>query len=58
VESEAAKSVNDPDFHGLRKLRLAAGPSFVAGVVLYDGTAVIPFDKDLVAVPIRCLWEN
>lgn len=58
VEIKAAKSVNDSDFRGLRKLRLVAGSSFVAGVVLYDGTAVIPFDKDLFAIPIRLLWEN
>lgn len=57
VEVKAAASVTDSDFRGLRKLREAAGDRFVHGVVLYDGTATIPFGEGLHAVPIRALWE-
>ena len=58
IEVKAAASVNDSDFRGLRKLRNAAGKRFVSGVVLYDGTATIPFGDGLFAVPIRSLWES
>ena len=58
VEVKAAASVTDHDFRGLRKLREAAGDRFVHGVVLYDGTATIPFGDRFHAVPIRSLWET
>jgi hypothetical protein len=58
VEVKAAATVGDADFRGLRKLRDAAGRRFVAGVVLYDGSAASKFDEGLFAVPIRALWET
>lgn len=57
IEVKAAATVNEADLRGLRKLRDAAGKRFAAGVVLYDGTATIPFREGLFAVPIRRLWE-
>jgi predicted AAA+ superfamily ATPase len=57
VEVKAAASVGEADLRGLRKLRDAAGTRFAAGVVLYDGGAVIRFERDLFAVPVRRLWE-
>ena len=57
VEVKAAATIGDADFRGLRKLRDAAGPRFVAGVVLYDGTATVDFRDGLFAVPVRRLWE-
>lgn len=57
VEVKAAATVNDADFRGLRKLRDAAGSAFVAGVVLYDGSATIKFGNGFFAVPVRRLWE-
>jgi hypothetical protein len=55
---KAAASVGESDFRGLRKLREAAGKRFVAGVVLYDGSATIHFRDGLFAVPLRKLWET
>jgi uncharacterized protein len=43
---------------GLRKLRDAAGARFVAGVVMYDGSAVVAFGDRLFGVPVRRLWEH
>ncbi len=45
------------DLRGLRKFHSAAGRRFVAGVVLYDGTATIAFGEGLFVVPLRTLWE-
>lgn len=58
VEVKAAATVTEADFRGLRKLRDSAGKRFVAGVVLYDGSATIKFATDLFAVPLRRLWED
>lgn len=58
VEVKAAASVSEGDFRGLRRLRDAVGDRFAHGVVLYDGTATIPFGEGFHAVPIRLLWES
>ena len=57
VEVKAAATVRAKDFSGLHKLRDAVGDRLVAGVVLYDGEATLPFGDGLWAVPIRRLWE-
>jgi len=56
VEVKAASTVTSDDFRGLRKLRDAVQKNFVAGVVLYDGDAVVSFGDRLHAVPISQLW--
>lgn len=57
VEIKASATVTAADFKGLRKLKDAVGNRFVAGVVLYDGSAVASFGDGLFAVPISMLWE-
>jgi predicted AAA+ superfamily ATPase len=56
VEVKAASTVTIDDFRGLRKLKDAT--NFSAGVVLYDGQAVVGFGDRLFAVPISQLWEG
>jgi len=58
VEVKAAATITNDDFKGLRKLRDAAQKTFAAGVVLYDGEAVLRFGDKLYAVPISNLWET
>ena len=58
IEVKAAATVTAADFRGLRKLKLAAGKRFMAGVVLYDGETSVSFGDGLYAVPIRALWET
>ncbi|MGV8038748.1 MAG: ATP-binding protein [Thermoanaerobaculaceae bacterium] len=57
IEVKAAATVTGSDLRGLRKLRDAAGQRFVAGVILYDGSAVIDFGDRMFGVPVRELWE-
>jgi hypothetical protein len=57
IEVKAAATVGEDDFRSLRKLQLAVGDRFVAGVVLYDGHSSVGFGPNLFAVPIRSLWE-
>ncbi len=56
VEIKAASTVTARDFKGLRKLMGATGSRFATGVVLYDRDAIVPFGKDLYAIPISSLW--
>ncbi len=58
VEVKAAATVTSDDFKGLRKLQDAVQQRFAAGVVLYDGAAVVPFGTNLYAVPISSLWQT
>ena len=58
VEVKAASTVTAADFKGLRKLQAATSRAFAAGVVLYDGDAVVGFGDRLYAVPISYLWEG
>ncbi len=58
VEVKAASTVTSSDFKGLRKLQEAAQKHFAAGVVLYDGEAMVGFGNNLYAVPISSLWET
>jgi hypothetical protein len=46
------------DFKGLRKLQQAVENRFAAGIVMYDGEAVVPFGSQLYAVPVCNLWET
>lgn len=55
IEVKAAASVSAGDFKGLKRLRDQTGPSFLTGIVLYDGTHVLPFGEGLWAVPLGLL---
>ncbi|GAB5550268.1 MAG: ATP-binding protein [Sandaracinaceae bacterium] len=57
IEVKASATVRSKDFSGLRKLQDAVGDRVVAGIVLYDGGATLPFGDGLWAIPIRRLWE-
>lgn len=58
VEVKAGSTVTSEDFKGLRKLRDTEPKRFTAGVVLYDGEAVVPFGPHLHAVPLSALWSK
>lgn len=58
IEVKAAVSVKAADFKGLRVLADAAGDRFVRGIVLYTGKEVVPFGKNLLAVPVEALWSG
>lgn len=57
LEIKASATVTSSDFAGLRKLSAATGKRFAAGLVLYDGKALIPWGPNLWAAPLSSLWE-
>jgi len=60
VEVKAANRIKGSDGKGLKRLAKQAGSDFQGGIVLYEGTTVLPMDRDLklYAVPISQLWES
>lgn len=58
VEVKAAESVRAEDFAGLRHLATLAGKRFHHGVVLFNGSDVLPFGERLTAVPLDALWKT
>lgn len=59
VEIKAAASAGTSDGKGLLRLAEIAGHAFQGGIVLYDGTATIPLNrqKNIYALPISKLWS-
>jgi predicted AAA+ superfamily ATPase len=57
IEVKASATVKSDDFRGLRGLAAMAGERFLRGIVLYTGPEMLPFGKNLLAVPVSALWE-
>jgi hypothetical protein len=56
IEVKAAVTLRSGDFNGLRWLQSNLGKLFLRGIVLYNGTEIIPFGENLFAVPIPLIW--
>ncbi len=56
LEVKSSEHVTGKDFNGIRAFAEAVGKDFVAGVVLYPGSEVVPFGRNLFAVPVSALW--
>jgi predicted AAA+ superfamily ATPase len=57
IEVKASATVRASDFKGMRKLLDICGDDLKLGLVLYDGTKVVPFGDRLFAAPMSCLWS-
>lgn len=57
VEIKKSESVNSNDFRGIKVFSELNEKVFTGGVVLYSGKEVIPFGKNLWAVPFHILWQ-
>lgn len=57
IEVKAARTVRSDDFKGLRWFQNNVSQAFLRGIVLYNGTDIIPFGNELYAVPVNALWS-
>ena len=57
IEVKAGANVEGKDFLGLRLLAELTGKRFRHGFVLHTGASVVPFGKNLHALPIQYLWR-
>ncbi len=56
IEVKAGASLRPSAARGLRTLAELAGDQFVCGIILYTGTASVPFGNRIHALPIDALW--
>jgi predicted AAA+ superfamily ATPase len=56
IEVKKRDHVDQADFKGLQELQTLSGDDFICGIVLYRGRDVVPFGKNLWAVPMANLW--
>jgi predicted AAA+ superfamily ATPase len=56
LEVTQRQTVTGEDFRGLNELKKLAGRRFRAGAIIYLGRRVVPFGKNLYAVPMAALW--
>ena len=56
VEIKAGATIASSDLRGLRRLAGICGNRLKMGIVLYDGSEVLPLGATLRAAPISCLW--
>jgi uncharacterized protein len=57
IKVKASATVHASDFKGIRKLLGICADDLKLGVVLYDGTKVVPPGDRLFAAPMSCLWS-
>ena len=57
IEVKSKTKVSDRDFRHLESLQKDLGNKFLQGIVLYNGTDILPFGKDMWAVPFSVLWS-
>ncbi|SFE34733.1 hypothetical protein SAMN05518672_105354 [Chitinophaga sp. CF118] len=57
IEIKKSESVNIHDFKGIQTLAELTEKEFIGGAVLYSGKEVVPFGKNLWAVPFHILWQ-
>lgn len=57
IEAKSSMRLVADDFSGLRELAAAVGKKIVGGIVLYPGSALLPFGDKLWAVPLSALWN-
>ena len=56
IEVKSRSKINSRDFLHLEALKQDLGDKFLRGFVFYQGKEIIPFGKDLWALPVSVLW--
>lgn len=56
IEVKRAETVTINDFKGIQEFASLTKEDFIGGVVLYAGKEIVPFGKNLWAVPFYVLW--
>jgi hypothetical protein len=57
IEVKASGTVGPQDFKGLRVLAEISGKHFHRGILLYNGSEMIPFGSNMHALPLNSLWS-
>lgn len=58
IEIKASDTVNPDDFSGIKYLQENYKMRFEKGIMLYTGSQIVPFAKNIFAWPISSLWAK
>jgi predicted AAA+ superfamily ATPase len=58
IEIKNSATVVAHDFKGIKYMQELVGAKFKQGIVLYTGSAYVPFGAQLMAMPIDSLWHT
>ena len=58
IEIKLTASPTAASFSGLKALQELARKRFRAGILLYTGKDMVPFGKELAAIPVSALWKR
>lgn len=58
IEVKAAVKLSSDDFKGLEDLADTVGKRFLAGIMLYQGTSIVPFGPRRWAVPLAAMFAE
>jgi predicted AAA+ superfamily ATPase len=56
IEAKNTETVRPDDFNGLKLLQEKVKTKFVTGIIIYNGSSIIPAGDNLFAVPVSALW--
>lgn len=56
VEVKASSKVVDSDFRHIRTFAEETKKKFLRGIIFYTGSQIVPFSKNLFAIPVNALW--
>lgn len=56
IEAKATSKITNAMFNHLRVLAEEVNNKFLRGFIIYTGTEIIPFSKNLFAIPVNILW--
>jgi len=57
IEVKNSATITSTDFAGLRFLKEHIKERFIRGIILYPGQDLIPFDSDMIAMPLYALTD-
>jgi len=57
IEVKSTELITIKDFKGIQAFAELSKKEFIGGIVLYSGKDVVPFGKNLWAVPFHILWQ-
>ncbi len=56
VEVKATSKIDPSDFKHIKSFAEETGDKFLRGILFYTGSEIIPFAKNLFALPVNTLW--
>lgn len=58
LEVKATSTISTVDINSMSRLARLVGSRFHRGILLYQGQKIIPFAKNILALPISTLWRS